>query len=60
MIIGIPKEIKEEEYRVGILPKTIRQLVKKGHRISMSIRPAGGSVIYLKPSHQKHYEPKNQ
>jgi len=36
------------------------RLVKKGHQISMSIRPAGGSVIYLKPSHQKHYEPKNQ
>ncbi len=29
MIIGIPKEIKEEEYRVGILPETVSKLVKK-------------------------------
>ncbi|MFN4227314.1 MAG: alanine dehydrogenase [Candidatus Ratteibacteria bacterium] len=33
MIIGIPKEIKEEEYRVGILPKTVKKLVKRKHKV---------------------------
>ncbi|PIX76614.1 MAG: hypothetical protein COZ37_06975, partial [bacterium (Candidatus Ratteibacteria) CG_4_10_14_3_um_filter_41_18] len=31
MIIGVPKEIKEEEYRVALLPSTAKELVKKGH-----------------------------
>jgi alanine dehydrogenase len=33
MIIGIPKEIKEEEYRVGIVPSGVATLVEHGHRI---------------------------
>jgi len=45
MIIGIPKEIKEEEYRVGILPKTIRQLVKKGHKVLIEKNAGIGAGI---------------
>lgn len=33
MIIGIPKEIKEEEYRVGIVPSGVATLKAHGHRI---------------------------
>lgn len=33
MIIGIPKEIKEEEYRVAAIPSTIAQLVNSGHHV---------------------------
>jgi alanine dehydrogenase len=33
MVIGVPKEIKPEEYRVGMLPETVSMLVKKGHRV---------------------------
>lgn len=33
MIIGIPKEIKEEEYRVAAIPSTVNQLVKAGHKV---------------------------
>ena len=33
MIIGVPKEIKEEEYRVGIVPAGVRMLTGKGHRV---------------------------
>ncbi len=33
MIIGIPKEIKSEEHRVGIIPAGVEQLVNAGHEI---------------------------
>ncbi len=33
MIIGIPKEIKEDEYRVGIVPSGVRTLTEHGHSI---------------------------
>ncbi|MBI5409657.1 MAG: alanine dehydrogenase [Nitrospirae bacterium] len=33
MIIGIPREIKEHEYRVAITPFGVRELAKEGHRV---------------------------
>lgn len=33
MIIGIPKEIKEHEYRVGATPAMVRTLVEAGHQV---------------------------
>jgi len=33
MIIGIPKEIKEQEYRVALLPSAAYQLIKRGHQV---------------------------
>lgn len=33
MIIGIPKEIKVHEYRVGATPAMVRVLVENGHRV---------------------------
>ncbi len=33
MIIGVPKEIKNHEYRVGLTPTSVRELAKHGHRI---------------------------
>lgn len=33
MIIGIPKEIKEEEYRVGLTPSSAHELVRRGHTV---------------------------
>jgi alanine dehydrogenase len=33
MIIGIPKEIKENEYRVAMVPAGVRALVENGHRV---------------------------
>ena len=31
MIIGIPREIKEQEYRVSVTPAAAYQLIKRGH-----------------------------
>ena len=33
MKIGIPKEIKTKEYRVGIIPSGVKLLVQKGHEV---------------------------
>jgi alanine dehydrogenase len=33
MIIGVPKEIKGQEYRVALLPSAAYQLIKRGHQV---------------------------
>jgi alanine dehydrogenase len=33
MLVGVPKEIKDNEYRVGLIPATARELVDHGHRV---------------------------
>jgi alanine dehydrogenase len=33
MIVGVPKEIKTHEYRVGIVPSGVIELVKRGHQV---------------------------
>jgi alanine dehydrogenase len=33
MIIGVPKEIKTQEHRVGLLPSAVYQLAKHGHEV---------------------------
>ena len=33
MLIGVPKEIKTDEYRVGLVPATIKPLTAKGHNV---------------------------
>ncbi len=33
MLIGVPKEIKNHEYRVGLTPAGVRELVAAGHEV---------------------------
>jgi alanine dehydrogenase len=33
MLVGVPKEIKDNEYRVGLVPSTVRELNLNGHRV---------------------------
>ena len=33
MLIGVPKEIKSHEFRVGMTPPGVRELVRHGHRV---------------------------
>jgi alanine dehydrogenase len=40
MIIGVPKEIKKQEYRVALLPSAAYQLIKHGHKVVVE-RDAG-------------------
>jgi len=45
MIIGVPKEIKEQEYRVALLPSGAYQLIKRGHEVLVE-RGAGAGAGY--------------
>jgi alanine dehydrogenase len=45
MIIGVPKEIKEQEYRVALLPSGAYQLIKRGHEVLVE-RGAGLGAGY--------------
>lgn len=43
MIIGVPKEIKHQEYRVGLLPSAAYQLAQRGHRVVVERGAGEGS-----------------
>jgi alanine dehydrogenase len=43
MLIGIPKEIKSEEYRVGLTPYNAGELVRLGHQVMVE-RNAGVAI----------------
>ncbi len=43
MVIGIPKEIKNNEYRVGATPSGVKELVRRGHRVLVERSAGGGS-----------------
>lgn len=45
MIIGVPREIKEQEYRVALLPSAAYQLIKRGHQVLVE-RNAGTGAGY--------------
>ena len=45
MIIGVPKEIKEDEYRVAITPSGIEALRKDGHEVLVEEDASTGSGI---------------
>ncbi len=46
MIIGIPKEIKNHEYRVAATPEGVRELVHAGHRVVVEAEAGRGSAIF--------------
>ncbi len=33
MLVGVPKEIKNHEYRVGLIPSSVRELIHHGHKV---------------------------
>ena len=33
MLIGVPKEIKSDEYRIGLTPESVAELAKNGHQV---------------------------
>jgi alanine dehydrogenase len=43
MVIGVPREIKEEEYRVGVIPAGVRELKKDGHTVLVEEGAGTGS-----------------
>ena len=49
MKIGVPKEIKVHEYRVGLVPAGVRELVDAGHEVL--VQTGAGAGIGFEDSH---------
>jgi alanine dehydrogenase len=49
MLIGVPKEIKTHEYRVGLVPSSVRELVHNGHKVISRPAPVAASASTIKP-----------
>ena len=45
MRIGVPKEIKTHEYRVGLTPGAVRELAEHGHEVL--VETGAGAAIGL-------------
>jgi len=52
MLIGIPKEVKNNEYRVGATPSFIRALVEAGHQVIIQTH-AGSQIQFSDEEYQK-------
>src|SRR5438270_8659907 len=52
MIVGVPKEIKGQEYRVALLPSAAYQLIKRGHQVVVE-RGAGAGAGYPDADYQQ-------
>ena len=51
MLIGLPKEIKNHEYRVGLTPASVRELTAHGHQVLVQTG-AGASIGLLDAQYQ--------
>ncbi len=49
MIIGVPKEIKTREYRIGMTPAGVRSLTDRGHKVL--VQKSGGEGAGLTDEH---------
>ena len=45
MKIGCPKEIKSQEFRVGLIPAAVKFYVEKGHQVCVETTAGAGSGI---------------
>ena len=45
MLVGVPREIKDNEFRVGLTPSAVRELVAHGHKVV--VETGAGEVIDL-------------
>ena len=46
MLVGVPKEIKNHEYRVGLTPPSVRELTARGHQVLVQ-KNAGAEIGLL-------------
>jgi len=42
MLIGVPKEIKTKEFRVGLTPSSVREYVRHGHQVLIETNAGAG------------------
>src|SRR5687768_5482324 len=46
MLIGVPREIKRDEYRVAMLPVGVEELTRAGHQVLIEVGAGLGSGIH--------------
>lgn len=51
MLIGVPKEIKSNEHRVGLVPASVREFIARGHKVIVETH-AGAGIGF----NDEHYE----
>jgi alanine dehydrogenase len=51
MLIGVPKEIKTLEYRVGLVPSSVKEFVKHGHEVL--VETGAGAAINFRDEDYK-------
>jgi alanine dehydrogenase len=51
MLVGVPKEIKNHEYRVGLTPPSVHELVARGHQVL--VQTGAGAEIGLSDEQYK-------
>ena len=52
MLIGVPKEIKVHEYRVGLTPSSVREMVENGHKVIVE-KEAGRGIGAADAAYEK-------
>src|SRR5581483_12251764 len=45
MIVGVPKEVKSDEYRVAMVPAGVEELTRAGHKVLVETAAGSGSGI---------------
>src|SRR5215469_14428758 len=45
MIVGVPREIKSDEYRVAMIPVGVEELTRAGHKVLVQASAGQGSGI---------------
>lgn len=46
MLIGVPKEIKNHEYRIGLTPASVQELTASGHQVLVEVNGGAGIGFY--------------
>ena len=52
MKIGVPKEVKNNEFRVGLTPQSVSELVKNNHEVFIQ-KDAGTEIGFLDDEYKK-------
>ena len=53
MLIGVPKEIKSDEYRIGLTPESVKAITEDGHEV-MILSDAGLGIGKTNEEYQSH------
>lgn len=52
MLIGVPKEIKPQEHRVGLVPSSVREFIEHGHEVIVETN-CGQGINYTDSDYEK-------